>query len=51
MPDLIVDLRATEPIRETKNIIKAINLMMKNMDYDSLRSISKSTMRPEHMCK
>lgn len=39
-PDLIVQLRPTNPVRNTKMITKAIQLMIKNTTADSLRSIS-----------
>ena len=39
-PDLIVQLRPTNPIRSQKMITKAIQLMKKNIKADSLRSIS-----------
>ena len=39
-PDLIVQLRPTNPIRSQKMITKAIKLMKKNVKADSLRSIS-----------
>ena len=39
-PDLIVQLRPTNPLRSQKMILKAINSMKKNTKADSLRSIS-----------
>ena len=39
-PDLIVQLRPTNPLRNQKLIKKAIQLMKKNKSADSLRSIS-----------
>ena len=39
-PDLIVQMRPTNPLRDQKMIVKAIQLMKKNSKADSLRSIS-----------
>ena len=39
-PELIVQLRPTNPVRTQKLIIKAVELMKKNIKADSLRSIS-----------
>ena len=50
LPDFIVHLRPTHPIRDSKIIDDAIDIFIKNYDnYDSLRSISKNTVTPYKM--
>jgi len=39
-PELVVQLRPTQPLRSVSQIKKAINLMIKNKGADSLRTIS-----------
>lgn len=48
-PDLIVQLRPTNPLRDQKMICKAIQLMKKNPKADSLRSISLPERSPYKM--
>ena len=48
-PDLIVQLRPTNPLRNQKLIKKAIQLMKKNKSADSLRSISLPERSPYKM--
>lgn len=43
LPEYIIHLRPTTPIRKNKIIIKAINCMLKNKNYSSLRSVSLMT--------
>ncbi len=49
--DLIVHLRATSPYRKIKFINKAINLMVRNKSYSSLRSFMVSKNTPFKMWK
>ena len=48
-PDLIIQLRPTNPVRSQKLIRKAIQLMKKNTSADSLRSISVPERSPYKM--
>lgn len=48
-PDLIVDLRAPEPIREINQLKKALEIMINNKQYSSLRSLNETKIRPEIM--
>lgn len=50
-PDLIVQLRPTQPYRDVKFIDKAIKIMIKNKNADSLRSISIPERTPYKMWK
>lgn len=50
-PDLIVQLRPTQPYRDVKFIDKAIQIMMKDKKADSLRSISVPERTPYKMWK
>ena len=49
IPDLIVHLRPTTPLRKIKTLKKAINIMTKNKNLDSLRSISLNKSVPYKM--
>ena len=48
-PDLVVQLRPTNPLRSQRLILKAIKLMIKNPKADSLRSISVPERSPYKM--
>ena len=48
-PDLVVQLRPTNPLRNQRLILKAIKLMIKNPKADSLRSISLPERSPYKM--
>ena len=50
-PDLIVQLRPTQPYRDVKFIDKAIQIMMRDKKADSLRSISVPERTPYKMWK
>ncbi|WP_435090479.1 cytidylyltransferase domain-containing protein [Candidatus Pelagibacter bacterium nBUS_30] len=49
IPDLIVHLRPTTPLRKIKILKRAINIMNKNKNLDSLRSISLNKSIPYKM--
>ena len=51
LPDLIVHLRPTTPLREPKIVNNAINFMLKNTSYTSLRSANKTHLTPYKMFK
>lgn len=42
-PDIVVHLRPTTPIRDTSDIDKMIEILVKNVDADSIRSVIKNT--------
>ena len=49
-PDIILQLRPTQPCRSIDNIDKCINIFLKNYDnYDSLRTVIKSKKTPYKM--
>ncbi|MDA7834716.1 acylneuraminate cytidylyltransferase family protein [Methylophilaceae bacterium] len=48
-PDLIVNLRPTNPIRKTATVDKAIQILIDNPDMDSLRSVRISEFSPFKM--
>lgn len=49
IPDLIVNLYPTSPFRESASIDRAIEYLINNPSFDSLRSISKCTEHPYKM--
>ena len=51
LPDLIVHLRPTTPLREVKVIDKAIEYMLKNKQASALRSMRKTHLTPYKMFK
>lgn len=51
VPDLIVHLRPTTPLREPKVVNDAINFMLKNTSFTSLRSANKTHLTPYKMFK
>ena len=51
IPDYVVNLRPTSPIRYVKDIQKAINLIISNKKIDSVRSISLPSTTPYKMWK
>lgn len=51
MPDLIVHLRPTTPLRQRSIVENAINFMIQNSEYTSLRSVSKTHLTPYKMFK
>lgn len=51
LPDLIVHLRPTTPLRDPKIVNDAINFMLKNTSFTSLRSANKTHLTPYKMFK
>jgi N-acylneuraminate cytidylyltransferase len=51
LPDYFIHLRPTNPIRQTKTINRAINLMIKNPKFESLRSVNLAEQSPFKMWK
>lgn len=51
LPELIVQVRPTAPVREPETIKKAINFMLEHQEFDSLRSISDPHQSPYKMWK
>lgn len=51
LPDIVVDLRATSPLRNTKRIIEGIQLLKKlgKEKADSVRAVSKASKHPYKM--
>ncbi|MCM1178985.1 MAG: acylneuraminate cytidylyltransferase family protein [Clostridium sp.] len=49
LPDIVVQLRPTYPIRKASDIDKMIELLMENPQADSVRSMSKATEVPYKM--
>ena len=49
LPDLIVDLRPTGPIRRPKTIDTAIRLMLQKPEADSLKSVTRPSQTPYKM--
>lgn len=48
-PELIVQIRATAPARDTETIRKAIEFMLSHEEFDSLRSVSSPHQNPYKM--
>ena len=51
IPDLIIHLRPTYPIRSVKIVDKAIKFALKNRNFDCIRSVCEPTQNPYKMWK
>ena len=49
VPDLVVDLRPTGPIRKTSTVDSAIRMMISHPEADSLRSVTRPSQTPYKM--
>ena len=49
VPDLVVHLRATSPLREAARVDEAIRIMLEHPDADALRSVSQAVHTPYKM--